>query len=685
MKRWIPLTLAASFAGMAFALPKSSDLVSDMGMGYNIGNTMEVPGTSGGPTGWGNPFPTAEYVKAIKAAGFNTVRIPCAWHSHALNGVINSGWLDSVKTVVDMVVNEGMYAILNSHWDTGWLEEHVFDGAGYDQTGAVNSSANEVAALQEKYWSQIAAKFADYDEHLIFASANEPGVNDPWGVGENGAQWAFDVTRMNVLTKFHEACLKAVRASGGNNATRTVVVQMPRTEIDMYELLANNYPTDPAGTGYTMAEAHYYPYQYSLMVSGDEDWGKMFYYWDGMGSTTDVIHNMPSSETTLGSKLNIDAQFNKLQSAFTSKGIPVVIGEMGAVKRLDAISGENLRLHLQGRAGWYGYVASASKSRGIVPCVWDTGDEGNENMTIVRRQTNKFAGNVGDIVDYEVLNALRKAYGQDALEGNSIDKFVQASLDTSNKMLEITYTSRQSDSSEVGTMRIELGGVDWSEYIGIAFEAKVNISSAGPCSGATCNDYAWTSLSMFAMSGDWKWTDYNFENDEISTDWKTYIVPFGAGGLEFNNQKQVMAIGLNVYGAQVSGVIDIDNMILLKADGTSTVLQDFNKKKPTLEGIATGELIATTTAIHNKKASAAAFGKMLVNVRPGLVNASFVAGASGRASLSLVNSNGQIVASKNFSMTRGTNSISLEANYSGAGFLILKQNSNRMTIPVRLK
>lgn len=116
MKLWISLTLAASFAGQAFALPKSSELVSPMGMGINIGNTMEVPGN---PTAWGNPFPTAEYVKAIKAAGFNTVRIPCAWHSHATGGVINAGWLDSVKTVVNLVVGEGMYALLNSHWDTG--------------------------------------------------------------------------------------------------------------------------------------------------------------------------------------------------------------------------------------------------------------------------------------------------------------------------------------------------------------------------------------------------------------------------------------------------------------------------------------------------------------------------------------------------------------------------------------
>lgn len=679
MKLWISLTLAASFAGQAFALPKSSELVSPMGMGINIGNTMEV---SGNPTAWGNSFPTAEYVKAIKAAGFNTVRIPCAWHSHATNGLINAGWLDSVKTVVDLVVGEGMYALLNSHWDTGWLEDHVFDGAGYDKNGEITVKADSIAALQENYWKQIATKFAAYDEHLLFASANEPGVNDPWmnGGADNG-QWGFDDTRAKVLKKYHEACLKAVRATGGNNATRTVVVQMPRTEIDKYELLANNYPTDPAGNGYTMAEAHYYPYQYSLMTK-DDSWGSRFFYFDGMNSTTDTKHNMGSTVDKLGSKAHIDAQFDKLQSAFVAKGIPVVIGEMGAIKRLEDIMGDNLRLHLQGRAAWYGYVASAAKARGIIPYVWDTGDESNGNMTIIHRQ-DKFAGNVGDIVDYEVLNAMRTAYDMDTLAGNSIDKFVEASLDTSDKMLKITYTSATSDSSETGTMRIDLNGADWSDYVAISFQAKVNVTSAGPCTGAKCDPYAWTSLSFFAMSGNWKWSDYKFEETDISTAWKTYSISLDANGLNLADKADVKAIGLNLYGSQVSGTIEMDNIVLHKADGSEVVLENFSKKLPTLEGIASGELVIQTSAI--KRPTAKTFGKMLVNVLPGTVNASFVATAAGRASLALVNSNGQIVSSKTFTMNRGTNSVLLETNYRGPGFLILKQNSNRTTVPVRLK
>lgn len=684
MKGLISLAAASLLATSAFALPKATEVYANMGLGYNIGNTMEVPGNLT-LTAWGNDFPTAKYIQSIKTAGFNTVRIPCAWDSHATNGVINEGWLDSVKTVVDMVIDNGMYAILNSHWDNGWLEDHVWDGSGFDRNGnAANNDANAIAAQQEKYWKQIANKFKDYNEKLIFASANEPGVNDPWNGGSDNGQWGFDQARMEVLKLYHEACLKAVRETGGNNSTRTIVVQMPRTEIDKYELLADNYPTDPAGTGYTMAEAHFYPYQYSLMTQ-DESWGPCFYYFDGMESSTDTKHNMGSSESTLGTKLYIDKQFDLLKNAFVNNGIPVVIGEMGAIKRLEEISGDNLKLHLEGRAAWYGYVAAAAKARGIVPCVWDTGDEGNGNMTILHRQS-KFAGNVGDIVDYEVLNAMRKAYGLDTLPGNSINKFVESSLDTNDKVLKITYTSKQSDSSETGTMRIDLNGVNWSDYVAISFQAKVNVSSAGPCNGAKCNEFAWTSLSLFAMSGgDWAWDDYKFAESEISSAWKTYTVSLDANGLNITNKSKVNAIGLNLYGTQVSGTIEIDNITLHKADGSTVVLQDFNKKTPTLEGIASGELVTATTAIQRPAASIALDRKMHVQVQAGILSASFHANRASQGTLKLVNSIGQVIASQNFVSSVGANSISIETNYHGTGFLVLDLNSNRTTLPIRLK
>ena len=677
------LTCAFGIAATsAYALPKATDLVADMGLGYNIGNTMEVPGN---PTAWGNDFPTAEYVKAIKAAGFNTVRIPCAWDSHASNGTINAGWLDSVKTVVDLVVGEGMYAMLNSHWDNGWLEDHVFDGKGYDKTGEVNSSAATVAAKQESYWKQIATKFAAYDEHLIFASANEPGVNDPWNGGADNGQWAFDENRMKVLKQFHEACLKAVRSTGGNNATRIVVVQAPRTEIEKAPLLAAQYPTDPAGAGYTMAEIHFYPYQFSLMTGGDEDWGKMFYYWEDKTPGTDAAHTCKNG--TLGSKTSIDELFGGLNTQFASKGIPVVIGEMGAVKRLDVLSGANLKSHLEARAAWYGYTAASAKKNGLIPCVWDTGDEGNGNFTIVRRQTKKFGGNIGDITDYETLNAIRAAYGMTAIAGNSIDALVNASLDDSNKMLEATYSTITSDSSEVGTLRFNVTNKDWSKYTAIAFQAKVDVESAGPATGGS---YAWKTLSLFAMSGNtWTWNDYNFEEDDLEAGWATYTVPLGPDGLDIENIKSVNAVGINLYGTQLSGTILFDNFRLIKADGTFDVLADFDKKiGAETDGILSAKLATSTapgmtTAI--KPTAIAAASKMFVNVQQGFVNATFSAKGNVQAKAMLMNTMGQVIASESFVTRSGNNTVQLKAETRGPAILMVKQGSQVFSQKVILK
>ena len=559
----------------------------------------------------------------------------------------------------------------------------------------MNSSANAVAAKQESYWKQIATKFAAYDEHLIFASANEPGVNDPWNGGADNGQWAFDETRMQVLKQFHEACLKAVRSTGGNNATRIVVVQSPRTEIDKSPLLASMYPEDPAGAGYTMAEVHFYPYQFSLMTGGDEDWGKMFYYWEDQTPGTDAAHTCSGS--ALGSKSSIDQLFSGLKSRFYDKGIPVVIGEMGAVKRLDALTGDNLKYHLKARAAWYGYTVAAAKKNGLVPCVWDTGDEGNGNFTIIRRQVDKFGGKVGDITDVETLNAMREAYGQATLPGNSIDSIVTESLSTDDKALHISYKTIQADTAEAGTMRINTSA-DWSQYVAISFDMRVAGESAGPCLDQTrdgCNDNGWASVSLFNMSSEWKWNEVSLGNVSDLGTLKNYKIEFGDGDgqIAFEDASKMNAIGINVYGTQFTGDMYLDNMLLWKADGTADTLESFNKKKPSLEGIASGELIqANTTGDWGKgstisicKPKSAAPSKMLVSVRPGTVSATFTATKAAPVKAMLMNAMGQVIAQQSFTASKGMNSVELTSSYRGPAMLIVKQGSQQFVQKINLK
>jgi aryl-phospho-beta-D-glucosidase BglC (GH1 family) len=681
----------------AFALPKATEIYPNMGLGYNIGNTMEVPGN---PTGWGNSFPDAAYVKAIKDAGFNTVRIPCAWNSHASNGTINAGWLDSVKTVVDLVINNGMYAILNSHWDEGWLEDEVFSGGHIDRNGnQATTDSSKVRALQEGYWKQIADYFKTYDEHLIFASANEPGVNDHrGGSAANGytdnGQLAFNEDRMTILKRLHEACLRAVRTSGGNNATRIVVVQAPRTEIDKVPLLSAQYPTDPAGDGYTMAEVHFYPYQFSLMTSGDESWGKMFYYWEDQTPGNDAAHTCSGS--SLGSKSSIDQLFSGLKSTFYDKGIPVVIGEMGAVKRLGVLTGENLKVHLKARAAWYGYTVAAAKKNGLVPCVWDTGDEGDGNMTIIRRQVNKFGGNVGDITDVETLNAMREAYGQASLPGNSIDSLVNQNPDIpegSGKGVQVTYQTVTSDSSETGTLRINLasGKNDLSKYVGIEIRMKGSVTSAGPCTNTAkdCGEYGWTSMDLFMMTGSsWAWFDASVleqaDQQLDATKFQTFQIKWTDFRTTPTGLNSVNAIGLNLYGTQVSGTITIDYIKGIKADGSTEIIDDFDKK-PSTEGTASAKIVALSGTDAIKPAAVAATSKMLVSVQYGMVMAQFNAATTAPAKAVLMNTMGQTIAQQNFTASKGMNTVELSSDYRGPAVLMVKQGSQRYMQKVILK
>ena len=688
-------------AASAFALPKATEIYPQMGLGWNLGNTMEVPSD---PTAWGNIVPTAEIINGVKAAGFTTLRIPCAWDSHANNGTIDANWLATVKSVVDMAIANGMYVMLNSHWDNGWLEDEVFSGSHLDRNAQnATTDSSVVRQKQESYWKQIADYFKDYDEHLIFASANEPGVNDPWLA--NG-QLEFGKDRMIILKRLHEACLRSVRASGGNNATRTVIVQMPRTEIDMFTMLAENYPEDPAGKGYTMAEAHFYPYQFSLMTK-DEDWGKTFWYWE---DKTNGVAARTCSGTSLGSKQSIDKQFSKLQATFVDEGIPVVIGEMGANKRysLKGTADFDLTTHLEAIAAWYGYTVASAKSHGIVPVIWDTAFEGNDenkdHMTIIRRQAT-YGSNLGAVVDELTMNAIKtqfaaaKAY-EGPKEGPAISE--------SDKALWVEYKTQTSTKSETGRISFKFaGGADWSAYTAISFDIRTEPISVTGCEGDEkngCNGYAWTSVAMYALSGSGnKWTDYNMGSmDDFSGILSNVKVPLQVGtekdtkALNIADPTKVNTWGIDIYATQLVGTIYLNNILLHKADGTVDTLASFDTAPANIEtsGIAgkptyiqanakgTGpEMVIDAIArTHSVAAS-----KMLVNVQPGFVNATFTASKASRATAMLMNTMGQVIAQQNLNTKAGANSVQLSTNFRGPAILIVKQGSQKNVQKITLK
>lgn len=344
------------------------ELAAKINLGWNIGNTLEA---IGGETAWGNPKVTKALLQLVKANGFNAVRIPCSWYQNMENPAtskIKESWLNRVKEVVQYAVDEEMYVILNIHWDGGWLENNCT----LNKQEAVN-------ARQKAFWEQIATHLRNFDEHLLFASANEPNV-------ENS-------TDMAVLLSYHQTFINAVRSTGGKNSYRVLVVQGPSTDIEKTNQLMKTLPNDEVNNR-LMAEIHFYtPYQFCLM-SEDANWGKMFYYWGkDYHSTTDLTRN-----ATWGEESAIDSYFALMKKQFVNNGIPVVLGEYGTMQRL-TLTGDDLTLHLASRAYYLKYVTKQAIANGLLPFYWDNGFNGNNTMALFNRTNNT-------VYDQQALDAL---------------------------------------------------------------------------------------------------------------------------------------------------------------------------------------------------------------------------------------------------------------------------------------
>jgi len=309
--------------------------------GWNLGNTLEPPSGEGT---WG-PAASQNLINGVANAGFNTVRIPVAWNSHANQSTyqIDAAWMARVKQVVDWCYARNLTVIINSHWDNGWLENNV--------TGTVDSTIN---AKMNSYWTQIANTFKNYDNKLIFAGANEPAVDT--------------AAEMSTLLAYYQTFVNAVRATGGNNTSRWLAIQGPSTDIDLTDQLMNTMPNDSTA-GRLMVEVHYYsPYQFCLM-SADADWGKMFYFWG------QSYHHATRTDRNAnwGEEAYVDTEFQKMRNKFVTRGIPVMIGEFQAFKRTEYsdLTGADFNLHVASRTFFHKTVVDVANSKGLKPIYWD--------------------------------------------------------------------------------------------------------------------------------------------------------------------------------------------------------------------------------------------------------------------------------------------------------------------------
>lgn len=358
--------LAPDSTGMTRNAIQIADAIQ---VGWNIGNTLEA---IGGETAWGNPQASNELIQLVKANGFNAIRIPVSWNQYAdqQTAAIDPAWLNRVKQVVQHCIDNDMYVMVNIHWDDGWLENNI---------NAAKQA--EINAKQKAFWEQIATHLRDFDERLMFASANEPDVEK--------------AEHMDVLRAYHQTFVDAVRATGGKNAYRVLIVQGPKTDIELSQQLWIGMPEDTIAER-LMFEVHFYtPFNFTLMRT-DESWGKQFYYWgEGFHSTTDTERN-----PTWGEENTVDDLFAQMKTRFVDQGIPVVLGEFAAMRR-DDLTGESLERHLASRAYYLGYVTKTAIANGLLPFYWDSGALDNFGSGIFDRKTNR-------VFDQPALDALTK-------------------------------------------------------------------------------------------------------------------------------------------------------------------------------------------------------------------------------------------------------------------------------------
>jgi endoglucanase len=330
----------------------SVELAPNMVPGWNLGNTLEAIPTE---TSWGNPLTTQKLMDSVKAAGFNSIRIPVAWSKFTGDTstyTIDTTWLNRVEQVVQYALNDSMYAIINEHWDGGWQQPTYADSV------YVN---HRLAAM----WKQIAIHFRDYGDHLLFAGTNEVGIANYYG----------PPTKENytVQNSFNQTFVNTVRSTGGRNYYRYLVVQGYVTNID-YTVSCFSAPID-ATPNRLMVEVHYYdPYDFTLN-SNDKitQWGMY---------ATD-----PSKTETWANEAWADAQFHKMKASFVDKGFGVILGEYGATIRSN-LGSPKLNAEYENYRRYYTqYITRSIERHGLVPYYWDVGYYGNHGSGIFDRTT----------------------------------------------------------------------------------------------------------------------------------------------------------------------------------------------------------------------------------------------------------------------------------------------------------
>lgn len=318
----------------------SVKLVQKMKTGWNLGNTLDATGGSGlgSETSWSMPKTSQVMIEMLADYGIKTIRIPVSWSNHFIDGnyTIDPAWMARVKEIVNWAIEADMYVVLNTHHDQFGNPKKMGKGKGY-YPNKVNydESMNYIVNV----WTQIATAFNNsYDEHLLFETLNEPrlaGTSYEWWNNVASSEYR---EASSILNSYNQAALDAIRATGGNNEKRFVIVPGLRAGVD--SVLASEF-TLPADKekGRLLVSVHMYtPYKFAMEAPGTKTF-------------SDV------------QKSNLEADFKNLNTKFVKNGVGVFVGEYGATNK----GNDDQRII------WFKAFLSFAKKYNAVCCLWDNG------------------------------------------------------------------------------------------------------------------------------------------------------------------------------------------------------------------------------------------------------------------------------------------------------------------------
>lgn len=312
-----------------------------MGAGWNLGNTLDACNVNSGEhkgleteTSWGMPRTTKQTIDTVANAGFKSIRIPVSWHNHLTNGKIDADWIARVKEIVDWALEDNLYVVMNIHHDT-WNGSGNFWGYYPD-----NAHKEKSVEYVKNIWRQVAEKFSSYDQRLIFETLNEPRLRETkheWWCNDylqnnNCSQCSEAVQIINELNKF---ALETIRAAGGKNSTRLVIVPSYAASPDYAFKDSFEVPSDSAGM-IALSTHMYTPNVFAMKSPGDTIFSE-------------------------DHKNDLTYYFTTLNSKFVKKGVPVFIGEYGATNKNNKDE----------RIKWVKFFVSNASENKMSPCLWD--------------------------------------------------------------------------------------------------------------------------------------------------------------------------------------------------------------------------------------------------------------------------------------------------------------------------